>query len=140
MGLFSSSSKQNSTTSVTDISTPVNVGGDANAPVLSLAQSSGNTVNLTDSGAIAAAFDFAGANSDSQADLARRALEQSYDFAGNAATIGNEQARQATERALSFVGQATKPDEEKQRDTFNYLVYAVLAAAVAVAYILGAKK
>ncbi len=140
MGLLSSSSRQSNTTNVNDVSTPINVGGDALAPVLSLAQSSGNRITLTDSGAIAAAFDFAGANSASQAELAQRAVDQSYNFAGNAATIGNEQARVATDKALSFVSQNIKSDDEKQRDTFNYLVYAVLAAAVAVAYLIGRKS
>lgn len=125
-GLLGSSNKsQSSSSSSTDAAT--NVGGDANAPVLTLANSSGSTVNMLDGGAIGQAFDFASL-----------AGERNNALVDSILSTSSTLQREASNRAFDFVSQNLKPDAEVQRDQFVYLGFGLLAV-VAVIFIWGRK-
>ena len=129
MGLFSSSSKQ--TQNVTEITSGANVAGDTTAPVLSLAQSSGNTFNMLDGGAVSGAFDFADSQSEKSYGLANEALDQ----AGRAFSTTRDALQNAYTDSLNLVSASREPADEKTRQQSVYLALGALALVAVIIYV-----
>lgn len=117
----SSKKTQTQTSTVTDVTTPVSIGGDANAPVFNVANSAGANISLMDGGAIKESYNFAADSRDAAYRVASTALE-----------TGAAQAQSAQQQAFSFVSDKTKTEGEKTQDQFIKL-----AVGFAIALLIG---
>jgi len=131
----SSASSQQTSNTTTNVETPVNIGGDANAPVLNFGNSNGNSISLTDQGAVQASFSLAERVADGLLQNTRDIAERGF----GALTESGSQVSDAVSRSLAFVGQQLKGNEEKTINEFTYLVLG-LAAIVAVGLYLVRSK
>ncbi len=135
MGLFSTKKRNTQTSEVVDVSSPLNIGGDNEAPVFNLANSSGNRIITSDMGAIKASFDLAGKVADSTQSIADSSFSLAKDGL-NLANDGIKKVADGVNSSLAFVGQQLKSDTEKGTNQFTYLVLGLaligLLGAVAV--------